>query len=291
MKNMTAKVSCFSRAYHYKNNDTWVFKDSIADKILGDKEYNEISINMSNGIQFFNPGFNGSQDEALQHIVDYHLSPSVLGRSAFCEMHLKNELQFGCTQYVIFGSGYDTYAIRETKLLCKVFELDLPDMILDKQDRLTDAKLISHAKMIACDLTSSTWRDALIQNSFNPKERTLGSLLGISYYLSKEEFSLLLQHISEIWSEGSSICIDYPVIDEGEKAKKTRQLANGANEQMKAKYDYFEMEELLENAGFLVYEHLDEEMMTEMFFENYNKITSKHIVAPKGVHYILATKK
>ena len=27
MDNMTALVSAFARAYHYKNNDTWVFAD------------------------------------------------------------------------------------------------------------------------------------------------------------------------------------------------------------------------------------------------------------------------
>lgn len=30
MDNMTAKVSCFARAYHYKNNSIHIFTDDIA---------------------------------------------------------------------------------------------------------------------------------------------------------------------------------------------------------------------------------------------------------------------
>ena len=55
MDNMTALVSAFARAYHYRNkrayhyrnNHTWVFADPIAEKMLTDEEYTAISQNMS----------------------------------------------------------------------------------------------------------------------------------------------------------------------------------------------------------------------------------------------------
>lgn len=34
MDNMTAKVSCFARAYHYNNNQVHIFKDSFAELLL-----------------------------------------------------------------------------------------------------------------------------------------------------------------------------------------------------------------------------------------------------------------
>ena len=34
MDNMTAKVSCFARAYHHKNNSVHVFDDGAAEAIL-----------------------------------------------------------------------------------------------------------------------------------------------------------------------------------------------------------------------------------------------------------------
>ena len=52
MDNMTAKVSCFARAYHYKNNSIHIFSDNIAEKLLGD-DYNQIEKNMTDGLDFF----------------------------------------------------------------------------------------------------------------------------------------------------------------------------------------------------------------------------------------------
>ena len=46
MDNMTALVSAFARAYHYRNNHTWVFADPVAEKMLMDEEYTAISQNM-----------------------------------------------------------------------------------------------------------------------------------------------------------------------------------------------------------------------------------------------------
>ena len=36
MDNTTAKVSCFARAYHFENNKTHIFADSMAARLLGD---------------------------------------------------------------------------------------------------------------------------------------------------------------------------------------------------------------------------------------------------------------
>ena len=46
MDNMTALVSCFARAYHYKNSERPVFADSVAEKLLTAEEYNAVSQNM-----------------------------------------------------------------------------------------------------------------------------------------------------------------------------------------------------------------------------------------------------
>ena len=51
MDNMTAKVSCFARAYHYNNNQVHIFEDNSAELLLGD-EYEQIAQNMINGIPF-----------------------------------------------------------------------------------------------------------------------------------------------------------------------------------------------------------------------------------------------
>ena len=96
MDNMTALVSAFARAYHYKNNDTRVFADPFAEAMLTNEEYSAISQNMSQGILFFNQEFHGTREEALRYIVDHQLAPSVLARSAFCERAIGNAVRMGC---------------------------------------------------------------------------------------------------------------------------------------------------------------------------------------------------
>ena len=134
-KNMTALVSCFARSYHYKNNKYRIFSDNLAEKILSVEEYDCIANNMANGIKFFNPEFEGSKEEALRWIVDNQLSPSVLGRSVFCEKSLDNAIKIGCKEYLIFASGYDTFSYRTKQSNLQVFEIDQNKMIEDKIKR------------------------------------------------------------------------------------------------------------------------------------------------------------
>jgi hypothetical protein len=51
------------------------------------------------------------------------------------------------------------------------------------------------------------------------------------------------------------------------------------------------LEELLSEAGFLVYEHLDAKEATNAFFQDYNNSNWEHsMTAPAGVGYCLAVK-
>lgn len=92
---MTALISCFVRYYHYENSKYRIFNDSIAGKLLSENEKENIKTNMISGIKFFNPNFKETEKEALRWIVDNHLSPSVLGRSVFCEKSLFNAIKIG----------------------------------------------------------------------------------------------------------------------------------------------------------------------------------------------------
>lgn len=293
MENMTAKVSCFARAYHFRNAQKPIFSDTMAEKLLGEKEYQMISENMAQGISFFAPGFNGSNEEALSFIVDSQLSPSVLARSAFCERHLKHDVGFGCRQYIVFAAGYDTFAFRENVPELTVFNLDLPEMIADRQARVEacDLECQTASHDIVCDLSKGGLYDALRERGFDPDQKTFGSLLGISYYLTKADFRNLLSSIEAVIPKGSALCMDYPCENESMETEKNRELAARANEQMKARYSYEEMESMLAECGFLIYEHLDAAEMTKQYFEEHNAADPAHkMKAPEGVAYLLAVK-
>lgn len=292
LNNTTALVSCFARCFHSQNNSVKIFDDSVADKILTKEEYNQIAENMANGISFFNPNFTGDKKAAIRWIADNRLSPTVLGRSAFCERVLANEIRLGCKQYLIFASGYDTFAYRNKEKALKVFEIDKGDMIDDKIKRL-DYGGICHnsAEYIKCDFTKENWTKNIFAGTYNPKAKSFGGLMGISYYLTFNEFKNMIDEISHIICRGSAIVFDYPTHDSGTSSKTTRLLAHGAGETMKCEYRYKDIENILEENNMLVFEHLNHKEMTKEFFSEYNNANqSRKMFAGNGVNYCLAVK-
>lgn len=288
MEHITAKVSCFARAYHYRNHPRRIFADEAAGSLLGE-DYDRIAKSMMDGISFFLPGFKGTREEGLKRIADHQLSPSVLGRSAYCEKKIENEILLGCSQIVIFASGYDTFSIRNRDKAITVYELDLPQTLIDKEERVRLSGLESSAVYVPCDLSDPGWTDQLKGKGYDPGKKSFGSMLGICYYLSKEEWANLLHRAAGIMPRGSAICFDYPSNTGSRETRINQNLAEGAGERMKAAYSVDEMETLLGHAGFLVYEHLRPEDMTLQFFSEYNEINPDHpISAPEGVEYILA---
>ena len=291
MDHMTAKVSCFARAYHYQNNTVHIFADTAAKALLGE-DYDRVAMSMTQGVGFFLPGFSGTPQEGLRLIVDKQLAPSVLGRSAYCENALEKEKRLGCYQYVLFASGYDTFAIRNIDDSLVVYELDLPEVLADKQKRIEKTGLKASAVFVPCDLSNLAWKGQLTERGFRPGRKSFGSLLGISYYLGKDEFKSLLITLGGTMCDGSAICFDYQSTEDSRETQTNQKLAAGAGEQMKARYDYREMETILEECGFLIYEHLDHDDMTGRFFSEYNKCCPEHrMEAPIGVCYVLAVRK
>lgn len=301
-KSMTALISAFTRAYHSVQNKEKVFDDYLAKGILTQNEYEQIACNMSKGINFFNPLFKGTQDEALRWIVDNQLSPSPLGRAAFAEKSLENAVRIGAKQYLIFAAGYDTFAYRQPDWATKIqiFEIDHPVTGADKQKRIQSVivEKPSNLNYVSVDFTEDEWESNLINCSgFEQSKVSFCSLLGISYYLPKQTFAKTINTISSVMPKGSSIIFDYPDEDTytpkaGERVKKQIAMAAAANEKMFASYSYIELEKLLADSNFLIYEHLTPDEITEQYFKNYNQSNQEHpITAFDNVNYCLAVKK
>ena len=290
MDHLTAKVSCFARAYHRRTNAVPVFDDTAAEALLGE-DFPQIAQSMKDGAAFFLPGFTGTPEETLRRIVDGQLAPSVLARSAYCEEALAREIGRGCRQYVIFAAGYDSFAIRNAGSDISVFELDMPETADDKRVRTERSALSSCAKLIPCDLSGSTWTEALLSGGYRPGETAFCSMLGISYYLSEPDFRALLCTAAQITATGSVLCLDYPADADSRSANINRALAQGAGEAMKACYTPRAMKALLQESGWLIREHPSAAEMTERFFFAHNQNTPEHpMAAPDGVRYILAVR-
>jgi methyltransferase (TIGR00027 family) len=300
-KSMTALVSAFSRAYHSKNKVEMVFDDYLAEKIITKEEYNSITDNMSKGINYFNPNYKGSKEDGLKWIVDNQLSPSPLGRAAFCENSLKNAVKLGVKQYLIFGAGYDSFAYRKPDYAknLKIFEIDKEFMINDKINRMEKIdKKPDNLFYISADFTDIEQIQIIAKNeNFDKTKICFCSLLGLTYYLTKDSFKTLLKEITKLVPEYSTIIFDYP--DEftytdfaGERTKKQTGLAMASGEKMLASYSYIEIEKLLSKNNFLIYEHLTPDEITKQYFNIYNHFNKKNkMTAFDNVNYCLAVKR
>ena len=288
-QNMTALVSLFARVYHQKSKDIKIFDDPLSTKLITDKEYEMIGLNMSQGISFFNPTFKGSKEEALKWIVDHQLSPSVLVRSAFCKEAIEEMKEKGCQQYLDFASGYDSFAYYYQNQM-HVFEIDKKEVIEDKRQRCKDVD-IENIQFLSIDLSQGNWINALLQSDYQETQLSINSMLGLSYYLTKDEFKKMLEQLSKHILKGSRLVFDYPSIQESKETKVNEMLAEEANESMKAKYSFAELKEILNQCHLTIIQHENHQTMTEKYISNYNVYYKDDpIKAPEGVCYCVVEK-
>ena len=293
MDNMTALVSTFARAYHHRNSSSPVFAEPLAEKMLTEEEYAGIAQTMSDGISYFAPDFRGTGEEALRFVVNHQLAPSVLARSAFCEQALSDAVNAGCRQIVIYACGYDTFSLRTGNRELSVYELDRPEMIEDRQRRIARIGIepVCRVECIGCDLADNAWRQNLEDAGFNRETHSFGSLLGISYYLSKDAFKRLIAGIGSIACRGSFICFDYPLTESDPESRRNRELAAAAGEQMKAAYTPDELEQMLADSGFCLHRRLNAEQAESLYFTAYNEMNPDSAMTPPvGVGYCVAMK-
>ncbi|MDF2632792.1 MAG: methyltransferase, putative, family [Caproiciproducens sp.] len=297
-KSMTALVSAFARAYHAEHNTVTIFNDSVAKLLLSEQEYSQIAQSMSDGISFFAPHFVGSADDGLRFIVDHQLSPSPLARAAYAEKALKDAVIAGTKQYLILAAGYDTFAYRQPEWAKElhIFEIDHPATAADKQGRISNAEIaVPHnVCYLSADFSKEQWQSNILSCvEFDREKSCFCSLLGLSYYLSEPMFRVFIATIGELIPVGSQLVFDYS--DHNNEAdtqtQKQTELAAGANEAMLASYDKQEMEQLLQQCGFIALESLTPAEITNRFFLHYNAANPEHpMSAFDHVNYCVAIK-
>ncbi len=289
-KNMTALFSLFARAYHAEHHQEHIFFDCCARKLISDEEYSEISNNLIRGSSFFLKDTEHTGD-AVGLITDTVLSPAPLMRAAFAEAALENAVRLGAARYFILGSGYDTFALRKPQFSenIEIYELDLPEMIADKASRIDRSGLAPAENLFSVPVYLSSRNEiGELRNllSANMNCPDFFSLLGLVHYLPRDMFSFLLNTISGNTARGSSIVFDYPGKDYLNSSQYS--LARGAGQKMQSLYSYPEIESILEENNFLIYEHLSPEDAEARFFSDFNKCESCEMHAPHDTELILA---
>lgn len=259
--NMTALISAFSRAYCQNDG---VFSDPFARRLFSDEEFKSLKAYMPDEDYIFN-----------------NLAPNPLFRSLLFSESVATELATGTRQIVILGSGLDTSALSLGSSGVKIFELDKSEVLSDKQRRLERASLPLPENVTLLPSDISDISSALKGSGFDPDKKTLFSCLGLFYYLTKEEICALFRDISSLAADKSTVMFDYPdshfFSSEDARVRETVALAYASGNPMKCALSYFELEKLLADSDFLIYELLTEEEINARCFENTRLCAMPHI--------------
>lgn len=273
---MTARMSAFARAYHFQTDSNPVFADSYVRRLLTDDEYENIQKYIELG------------GKNVREYVNTNLAPTPLARARYCEESLGTAIATGTRQYVILGCGYDTYPLRSDGSV-EIFEIDKPEIIADKIRRIRAAGLDigKNVHMIGADLAAADIGALLADNGFDKSKKTFFSCLGLLYYLSDGEVRALFSRISDFAAKGSSVVFDFA--DGGlfsstcARVSEMVKMAHLSGEDMKSCYGYSELEKMLEDCGFLIYEYLNTQDIQNRFFGGRDDIS-----AFENVNYALA---
>lgn len=277
---LTALMSAFARAYIGGSGNENMMCDKIARSLFMDEEFERIKTYIKNS------------GEDVDKYVRTYLAPTPYARAVFCDESVKSAVRTGAEQYVIIGSGYDTFALKN-KYDINIFEVDKKERISDKLMRIRRAgyELPSNTKLIPAGASLRSLKDILLKNGFNKDKKTVVSCMGLLYYLSAKEVRELFDTLCKILPDGSEVIFDLPnahLFSSGvPRVKNMIEMADKSGEPMKSCFGYSELEKLLEGYGFLIYEFLNPEEIQSRFFNS----SDGEMTAFECINYVRAVLK
>lgn len=212
----TAELVAVSRARHLlRHQPPYIFHDPYAFRFLSKRWQRILRSKL--------------RDAFVSKVVLRRLMPITtqpLTRARFTEDCLHEAIENGMGQYVILGSGYDTFALRHPQLDLAIYEIDLASTVALKRERAEAAGLTfpDRLSLIPIDFESDDLADKLTAHGFDPGSKSFFNWLGVTYYLSREAIRDTLSHVAALASPGSEIVLDY-LAETGSIPEKERALA------------------------------------------------------------------
>lgn len=118
------------------------------------------------------------------------LRSHIVLRSRYAEDCLREAVARGVRQYVILGSGFDTFAYRQPAWArgLRIFEVDHPASQRAKLERLRSCGILRPANLefVAADFETPSWRDTLASSSLEFTAPAFFSCLGVLVYLTAD---------------------------------------------------------------------------------------------------------
>jgi methyltransferase (TIGR00027 family) len=138
--------------------------------------------------------------EWLQDSRTTALRSHVVLRSRYAEDCLHEAVVCGIRQYVILGSGFDTFAYRQPAWAAslRIFEVDHPASQRAKVERLRSSgiSLPPNLEFVSADFEAASLRDILSLSSLDFRAPAFFSCLGVLVYLPEDSIKAIFQLIA-----------------------------------------------------------------------------------------------
>lgn len=246
-------INLFVKYYHMKNSNIKIYKDNYVLKMLNDKEYKNIlkKLNNMSFCSFTN-----------DYIVNTYLAPKLLASQIINEKKLSLEIKVGAKQFMYINPGYDMLGYKYKNVI-NVYEIDTKQNINDKLIRIKNFDKDDY--LVKRIILNNNLNKSLIKNGFDKNKKTYVSLLN----LSKENLKAMLNNISDVLKEGSSVLFNYD----------------------KDAYLNDKIDDFLLKEGFYVYEVINDTAINNKYFYNYNTINPDNKIILNNTVYIFTVKK
>lgn len=294
-ESITAKLCSFARAYHSNYGKEKIFDDYLAYDMMGKEEYEEIG-------QLIEHDFDASQCDPRYCFrsaricprLNRYISPIPLSRIAFAERELSRfaEENEKC-QYVICGSGMDTFAFRNDNPDIRIFELDHPDTQRYKLERIRrlEWNIPENVRYVPIDFSKEDMTRILTDSGFDPSVPAFFSILGVTYYLTLPVFENTIEKISRVSIPGNKVVFDFPdestfKDDSAERVHRLSEITAKLGEPMRHGFSLPEIGTALERHGFIIGTHESPEAIQREFFEG----RTDDQKAFENIHFISAVK-
>ncbi|MFC7304191.1 class I SAM-dependent methyltransferase [Streptomyces monticola] len=137
----------------------------------------------------------------------------IVARARFVEDLVVEQAGHGIGQYVILGSGLDTFAQRRPEVAgrLRVFEVDKPSHQAWKQQRLRELGYgMPHwLRLVPCDFEAGeSWWDQLADAGFDADRPAVVASTGVSMYLTQEANAATLRRLASL-APGSLVVMSF----------------------------------------------------------------------------------
>ncbi|MDE3180833.1 MAG: class I SAM-dependent methyltransferase [Acidobacteriota bacterium] len=201
---------------------------------------------------------------------------SIVARARFIEDLVVEQAGRGVSQYVILGSGLDTFAQRRPEIASRmrVFEVDKPGAQAWKRQRLIELGygIPEWLRLVPVDFEAGgSWRAQLATAGFDAGERTVVTSAGVSMYLTRDAIVETLRQIAAL-SSGSVLAMTFllPLKLADPEVRPGLQLAEkGARAKGTPFISFFtpsEMLSLAREAGFKDVRHVSAASLAKRYF-------------------------